>query len=272
MRRSCSPPRARICRSPSAASCRQRVWIGSYCWARVTRGTAPRGCARSLAFFLLARTRRRLATVLAALACGYAASLLLVAGGLTPDVALLDRGAGLVVACIAAAMVSRSLREERAGGKAEAVTTGAVTIGACVVISSLLIFGIAAAWPHRPSVALGLAGFAIVGAALAGGGRLLPVLVLPALAGLFDGLVLPGDYERLRQWGELSSSNLAAFDAGVLLSEALLLAAFAAAAAVMIRRASKQGIRPESFAPLAGDIAASAFAAFGSFWLTRVLI
>ncbi len=87
------------------------------------------------------------------------------------------------------------------------------------------------------------------------------------LAGVFDGLVLPGDYGRLGQWGELSSSNLASFDAGALLSEALLLAAFPAAAEFLIRRASKHGIRPESFTPLAGDIAASVFAAFGSFWL-----
>ncbi len=70
---------------------------------------------------------------------------------------------------------------------------------------------------------------------------MLPLLVLPAVAGVIDGLVLPGDYARLRQWGEVSSSNLAAFDAGALLSEALLLAAFAAAAAFIGRTRIETG-------------------------------
>jgi hypothetical protein len=245
-----------------------------------------------LGFFILARTRRQLSTVLAALAFGYAASLLLVVGGFTPDAAVLDSGVGCVIACVAAVMVARSLLLERAAGTPRAVTTGA-----CIVISGVLIASIAVALLHRPSLALVLSGFAIVGATLVGatlvgatlvGATLvgvtltgttsvgarpadvaasLPIVILPALAGLLDGLVLPGDFARLRQWGALASSNLAAFDAGALLIEALLLAAFAAVAAFMIGRALKQRIRPELLAPLAGDVAATMFAGCGSFWL-----
>jgi hypothetical protein len=91
--------------------------------------------------------------------------------------------------------------------------------------------------------------------------------MLPALAGLIDGLVLPGDYERLGQWGELSLRHLAAFDAGAWLTEALMLGAFAVAATFIIGRAARFRIRPETFAPLAGDLAASVFAGLGSFWL-----
>jgi hypothetical protein len=100
-----------------------------------------------------------------------------------------------------------------------------------------------------------------------GSGGSLAIAMLPALAGLIDGLVLPGDYERLGQWGELSWRNLAAFDAGAWLTEALMLGAFAALAHVIVGRVVRFRIRPETFAPLAGDIAASVFAGFGSFWL-----
>jgi len=110
-------------------------------------------------------------------------------------------------------------------------------------------------------------GATLAGATPTGGGRWLPIVILPALAGLFDGLVLPGDYERLRQWGGLSTSNLAAFDAGALLIDVLLLAAFAAMFGFTIARARKQRVRSEVHAPLAGDIAAAVFAGFGSFWL-----
>ncbi len=70
---------------PSAGAGRFLMLGAGHLWH-----SAARLCA-ILGFFLLARTRRQLATVLAALACGYATSLLLVAGGLIPDVALLER-------------------------------------------------------------------------------------------------------------------------------------------------------------------------------------
>jgi hypothetical protein len=159
-----------------------------------------------------------------------------------------------------------------------------------VLILGIVIFGIVQALLHRPSAALALVGFVIVGATLVGAtlvgatlvditrasaapvrtadrGGSLPIAMLPALAGLIDGLVLPGDYDRLGQWGELSLRNLAAFDAGAWLMEALMLGAFATLAHLISGRAARFRIRPETFAPLAGDIAASVFAGFGSFWL-----
>ncbi len=220
------------------------------------------GLCALLGFFVLARTRRRLITVIAALAVGYAASLLLVAAGLLPEVALLDCGVGFVVACIAAVMVMRSLQRQEAG-----TTPPAIMVGACVVVLGILLFGVAAAALHRSYAALGLSGFGIIGVALLRGGGSLPILMLPALAGMFDGWVLPGDYERLRQWNELSPANLAAFDAGALLSAALLLAAFAAAAVFMAGRAVRYRTGAETLAPLAADVAASVFAGLGSFWL-----
>ena len=105
-----------------------------------------------------------------------------------------------------------------------------------------------------------------VAGASAGGGSL-PLVVLPALGGLFDGLVLPGDYSRLHQWGELSAVNLAAFAAGSLLIEAVLLVACAAVAAFATGRARRHHVRTDVLAPVAGDIAAAAFAGLGSFWL-----
>jgi hypothetical protein len=227
---------------------------------------SPERLCAILGFFMLARTRKQLGRVAAALAFGYTASLVLVAGGLIPDATVLDSGVGFVVACLAALMVTRSLRPERAGMPA------AVGMGACILISGALLASIAVALLHRPSSALVLAGFAIVGvtlvgAALAGERLSLPIFILPALAGLLDGLVLPGDLVRLRQWRELSLSNLAAFDAGALLIQALLLAVFAALTAFMIERAPKLRIRPELLAPLAGECAATVFAGCGSFWL-----
>ncbi len=241
-----------------------------------------------LGFFMLARERRqpgrqlgpRLAAVLAALALGYAAALLATAGDLLPDVALLGAGMGFVVACSAALMVAQSLRH---GPPARPPV--AVARGACALILAVLVFCIAYALLHRPSVAWALGGFALVGATLVGatlgrsslvgvtrtgaapaGGGSLPILMLPALAGFIDGLVLPGDYERLRQSGELSLRNLAAFDAGALVIEALMLAVFAAGLWFLAGRAVRYRIGPEAFAPVAGDIAATVFAGFGSFW------
>jgi hypothetical protein len=224
-----------------------------------------------LGFFLLARTRRELGTVLVALAIGYAASLPLTSSGLLPDVGLLGAGMGFVVACIAALLVAQALRRRQTADR----PVQAVARGACVLISGILIFSVAAAILHRPAAALLLVGFVIVGATLvagvparrAGGGSTLPIALLPALAGLIDGLVLPGDYERLGQWSELSLRNLAAFDAGAWLTVALMLAVFATMAKITFRRALKVGSRAEEFAPMAVDIAASVFAGFGSFWL-----
>jgi hypothetical protein len=231
-----------------------------------------------LGFFLLARTRRELGTVLVALAIGYAASLPLTTSGLLPDVALLGAGMGFVVACVAALLVAQSLRRRQTADR----PVQAVARGACVLISGILIFSIAAASLHRPAAALLLVGAVIVGATLvaatpfgglparragAGDASTLPIALLPALAGLIDGLVLPGDYERLGQWSELSLRNLAAFDAGAWLTGALMLAAFATMATFTFGRAVKLRSRAEKFAPMAVDIAAAVFAGCGSFWL-----
>ncbi len=218
-----------------------------------------------LGFFLLARTRRELGTVLVALAIGYAASLPLTTSGLLPDVALLGAGMGFVVACVAALLVAQALGRRQAADK----PVQAVARGACVLISGILVFSIAAAIFHRPAAALLLVGFVIVGVTLvgAGGRSTLPIALLPALAGLIDGLVLPGDYERLGQWSELSLRNLAAFDAGAWLTGALMLAAFATMATFTFGRAVKLRSLAEKFAPMAVDIAAAVFAGCGSFWL-----
>jgi hypothetical protein len=251
--------------------------------------SAPWLCAM-LGFFMLARARRQLVTVLASLATGYAAAILVTAGGLLPDVALLDAGMGFVVACVAALLVAQALCHEH-----QANTAPAVARGASVLILGIVIFGIVQALLHRPSAAVALIGFVIVGATLVGAtlvgaplvgaplvgaapartapartwdsGGSLPIAMLPALAGLIDGLVLPGDYERLGQWSDLSLRNLAAFDAGAWLIGALMLGALAALAHFIIGRAARFRIRPETFASLAGDIAASVFAGLGSFWL-----
>ncbi len=233
-------------------------------------------CCAMLGFFMLASTRRRLAIVPAALAIGYAAALLLTAEGALPDVPLLGAGMGFVVACSAALLAAQSLR--RAGPARPSASTLRV---ACVLLAGILIFSIAQAWVHRPAVALALAGFAIIGAVLVGATQTtlpdarsvritagsLPMGVLAALAGFIDGLVLPGDYERLLQWGEISPRDLAAFDAGALLTETLLLAAFGLAASMLIGRARVLRPRWEAIAPWAGDLAASVFAGVGSFWL-----
>jgi hypothetical protein len=209
-----------------------------------------------LGLFLMARRLRRLLATLAALGVGYIASILLVSGGLAPDPAALDAGMGFIVASIAAALVAQALRRRRDHATAVAIATG----------GCLLVLSLAAALAHRPYMALLLIGFAITGAAAtraAGVGSLLPILILPVSSGLLDGLVLPGDYERVQQWGEISLRNLAAFDGGALLSDALLLAALAALAALV----APAGAAGHKLAPVAHDLAASALAGLGSFWL-----
>jgi hypothetical protein len=257
-----------------------------------------------LCFFMLARTHRELASVFAALVFGHAAALLLTAGGLLADGALLGAGMGFVVVCSAALLAAQALRRVQ-----PAKPSLALASAACGLFAAILIFGLARALSHRPSAAWVLVGFAIMGAALvgatlfgatqvgapwqgttragsawargawargawvrgAGGVGSLPLIMLPALAGLLDGLVLPSDYERLQQSGELSLRNLAAFDAGALFTEALTLTLFAISAVLLAGRAARYGIRQE-FAPVAGDVATTVFAGLGSFWLLSRLV
>jgi hypothetical protein len=221
--------------------------------------SADRLCA-ILGFFMMARTARRLLVALAALIAGYAASVLLAAVGMVPDLKVLDAGTGFIVTAIAAALAAQALQRMRRDATPVAIAAGGF----------LSMLSLAAALTHRPHIALVLIGFALIGAAAtraAAVGSLLPVLILPAMNGLLDGFVLPGDYERLQQWGEMSLRNLTAFDGGALMTGALLLAALCGLGALARRARTGAAAARERLAPVGYDLAASGLAGLGSFWL-----
>jgi hypothetical protein len=209
----------------------------------------PRMCF-VLGLLLLVRHRGDMLLGTAGLLCGYLAALSLHAAALVPAMPLLESLMGLLVALCAAQWVAQRIGSSRW----PAVALAAV----------LVLLGIAAGRLN------GEFAWTIYGAALFSGCWLLltsswprPALfVLPLLFSLLDGLVLWGDYSRLMLWRDLATTALLAFNAGALLMELGIMAVLYGGVVWWKRSRGRT-----AFNSVAGDLAATALAGLGAFWL-----
>jgi hypothetical protein len=205
----------------------------------------------------LVRGRRDLIGMAVGALAGYAASVLVAAGGhLIPNMNGVESALGFLVAFVAVQIIAREIGDSR---------RLAAVVGAVLLIAgaSLLVWrGTRMAW-----LPLGLGIFAVSFQQIAFQLRQLPLSILPAAFGFLDGAVLPGDYARLQLWHEARAADLAAFNAGALLMCAILLTVFwLALRAVRQRKFSLPGA-------LVKDFLATALAGAGTFWMiTRLCL
>jgi hypothetical protein len=189
-----------------------------------------------------------------ALLFGYGlCAVVITAGGFIPSMPAVEAAVGFLVAFLAVPMISREVARPRlVSGSAAAVL---VLLGAVAWLGPQG----RAAW-----LLLGLGIFTLGFARIAAAGRL-PVLVSAALFGFVDGCVLPGDFASLQLQGQNPALPLWAFNAGAWFTATFLLAATAAAAAMLQR----QKLRLPQ--PLLQDLAATALAGVGTFWLVAAI-
>ena len=204
---------------------------------------------------ILVRNRRDFLRISGGLLLGYFASTIVSASGYAiPNMPAAEAGLGFLVALIAAQSIAWEAR--RRGVVAGAVGAVMMLVG----VATLLLRAGQIAW-----LPFGLGLFA---ASLLRIGELrwLPIVVLPAIFGFLDGLVLPGDYAKLQLWHQLSFARLMAFNAGALLAGAALVGSLFAAALLFRRlklslpRAAMQ------------DLAATALAGLGAFWMLSAVL
>jgi hypothetical protein len=203
-----------------------------------------------LGLLLLTRTRRDWLVAAAGLSCGYVASVLIVATDWVPQMPSLESSIGLLVAVCAAQWVAEQNREPHrlALGLGFALlllsvivgrfsgTSAWTLLGAAIFCSGCLVFS-----ARRPTVA---------------------VFVLPLLFAGLDGVVLQGDYTRLHLWRVLGSPTLLFFNVGALLTELGIMTALYAASLWWARSR-----RRTAFDPVAAEVAATALAGLGAFWM-----
>jgi hypothetical protein len=203
-----------------------------------------------LGLMLLARTWREWLVAAAGLACGYIMSTLIVATDWVPQMTSLESAIGLLVALCAAQWVVGQNREPRwlALGLGMAVLLLAVIVGR-----------------FRGEIA-----WTLVGAAIFCGGFLfisarrppVALFVLPLLFAGLDGVVLQGDYTRLQLWRVLSSPTLLLFNVGALLAELGIMTLLYAASLWWARSRRRAALNS-----VAAEVAATALAGLGAFWL-----
>jgi hypothetical protein len=205
----------------------------------------------------LLRVRRDLVGAVAGLLSGYAVSAMIGAdGNLIPNMVGVESALGFLVAFVSVQIIARETSNSRRLGAG--IGAALLMLGASVLIWR----GAQRAW-----LPLGLGIFAVCFQYLALQQRQLPLLILPAMFGFLDGAVLPGDYVRLQLWHEARAAHLAAFNAGALLTCALLLAA----SFLVLRTIRQQELSLPG--TLMKDFLAAALAGTGTFWMiTRLCL
>jgi hypothetical protein len=199
---------------------------------------------------LLVKMRRDWLFAAAGLACGYAASLLILATDLVPQMPLLESAIGLLVALCAAQWAAEKIREPRLLGLS-------LGLGLLLLSAAVGRFSGEIAWSL-----LGAAIFAGSFLVISSRRQSMAMFVLPLLFAGLDGVVLWGDYSRLHLCRVLGSSTLLFFNAGALLAELGIMALFYAASWWWARSRQRA-----AFNSVAAEIAATALAGFGAFWL-----
>jgi HupE / UreJ protein len=200
---------------------------------------------------LLARGRREFFSAATAMCLGYAASVAACASGyVVAHPEWVDAAVGLLIALLGAQIVARQvLRPHRV---------------AAVVGAALLLIGVYTLFTRGAQAAMLPFGFGIFAFCILLLGpehRCFGLAALTATFGFLDGLVLPGDYARLRLWRELLASNLIAFDAGTVLTNGLLVAIVSLVFGLLQRTR----LRPPG--TIAKDLAATLLAGTGVFWM-----
>jgi hypothetical protein len=203
-----------------------------------------------LGLMLLARTRREWLIAAAGLWCGYVVSTLIVATDWVPQMTSLESAIGLLVALCAAQWVAAQIREPRR-----------VALG---LSAALLLLGVVVGWFN------GMIAWTLLGAAIFCGGflvisarrRPVALFVSPLLFAGLDGVVLQGDYTRLHLWRVLSSPTLLFFNGGALLAELGIMTLLYAVSFWWARSS-----RRAAFTAVAAEVAATALAGLGTFWL-----
>lgn len=203
-----------------------------------------------LGLMLLIKSRREGWIAALALSCGYGAALVIPIADQVPRMPALESAIGLLVALCAAQWVAGRISvSPRAGwGITAALALVCVAIGrgmgeipwglmgAALLSGSLLILS-----SRRPIVAL---------------------MCFPLLFGLLDGVVLAGDYARLQMWPEFQVVPQMSFNLGALFVELGIMAVLLGGKAWWGRSR-----RRAQYSPLAGEVAATALAGLGAFWL-----
>jgi hypothetical protein len=199
---------------------------------------------------LLAGTRRDWLLAAAGLLCGYGVSVLIFAADLTPQMPFLESAVGLLVALCAAQWVAKQDRQPQ---------RLAFGLGVVLLLLSIVVgrFSGEIAWTLL-GAAIFCGGFLVVSARRPS----VALFVLPLLFAGLDGAVLQGDYARLHLWRVLSSPILLLFNGGALLAELGIMTLLYAAALWWTRSR-----RRAAFNSRAAEVAATALAGLGAFWL-----
>ena len=204
--------------------------------------------------WLLARFGRDWLIAAIGLALGYGISIAIPLLHLVPNTASVDSTLGLLVVLCALQWMSQHEKSPRRV--------------AMIAAATLTLLG-AAAWRLGQEAAWVLMGSGVfAGSWLIVAPRSAALLLgaLPFTFGVLDGLVLWGDFSRLHLWRELSSSTLLFFNMGSLLAGLAIMALLFAA--TMGRR---RLCRMAAFDGMATDLAATAIAGLGAFWVLAQL-
>ncbi len=207
-----------------------------------------------LAALVLVRRGRELASLMAALAGGYALSLLAQATGLIlPRAEPIEAFVGFLVVMLAASIAVR----ETSPPHRAALAWGWPAL--------LVLLAIGTALAHAPRAAL-----LLFGAALISGGLLarfvateLPAVLCTGVFGFLDGFTLPALLTPLHLATRAATSMAGAYDAGALLAAWACLGLVAGGFALARSRSWARGSLPR---PLINDLAAACFGCIGTFW------
>jgi len=216
----------------------------------------PEGACLLLALALVLTRRRDLTYVFAGLALGYTVATLLAAANLAAlRPAAAEAWTGLLIACLALLRVVPQAPLKPPLAVAAAGALGLLAAGAALLhqsLAALLLVG----------GALFAAGFLQLSTRMTARLWLLPTL----LFGLLDGFVLTADWDTLQVTALMPATGMAAFNAGVLLTDMSLCAA--AAGALALARDSRIAVA----GPLASDLSTAALVGLGMFWLLSPVV
>jgi hypothetical protein len=203
-----------------------------------------------LGLALLIKSRREGWMAVMALCCGYAVAVLIPIADQLPRMPALESAIGLLVALCAAQWVARRMPVSPRVGLG---ITAALAL-VCVAVGR----------------GMGEVPWSLMGAALLSGSLLtlssrrpfVALIGLPLLFGLLDGVVLAGDYARLQMWTEFKAGPQMFFNLGALSVELGIMAVLLGGKAWWGRSRQRAG-----YSPLAEEVAATALAGLGAFWL-----
>jgi hypothetical protein len=207
---------------------------------------------------LVARCWREKGYILIGLSSGYvAAAIVATAAPITVRMNAAEAWIGFMVAFAAARMTAQERRRPR--------------LTAAGVAGLLLLFSAAALVGRDLQAALLLLGagiFTMTFLPIAADSAALPVLWLvpTTIFGFLDGFVLPADLAALRLSSSLRPSSLIAFGTGAVLADALVMAGLVGVRGLLSRKGL---VVPR---PIMKDLAATALASLGTFWLVSRLI